>query len=588
MDYIRNLRPANDDTLSSYIDGEQFATHPFFIEHPDAFQLGFYYDDVETTNPNGSKVGGHTLSYFACKILNAPPHLNAVIGGYHTIALAHTQDVKKYGFRPILQYFIDELRELESPEGVVTYIGPNRIVQRACLCAVLGDTKAVHEILGFLAPGARHFCRLCMISRPQLHAGIDMEEPRERNLHNNHIATNQANPARAVENGVSANSCLHDLEYFHATSNYALDSMHDIAEGVAEFEIKLVLRECIRRGYFRSCHLNRRIKGYNVGKTDVLNKATDNFSDAALQNAGVKHNLSQTSAQTFCLLRVIPFLLDNLEDTPDEDDLLNLLLILQEIVHIVRAPKLTRTLMPYLQNLIEDHRRLFMRLFPNERPINKHHHLEHYVDCILKMGPIEQFNCMRSEASMRPFKRHVVTCGTYRNVCKTAMDLCQITQAVRWGNPGEIHVVPKFEQIRKKHPTAIRNCHTAVLLRARGFEDEDVVYKVKSVLVYRREFPLNTFVVLRKRVENPDGLEAFGKIVGIIVANDDEDVWLEIEEWTSEYQHPRFNACVVTRPPQPILHLLDPVDLPLHAPISALSDNSYTGNTYLKLRHVVV
>ncbi|KAK3918378.1 TY1 enhancer activator [Frankliniella fusca] len=472
MEYVRNQRPHDEDLLRSFTDGDIFRNHPFFQAFPDAFQLALYYDDVETANPIGSQTGTHMLSFFAVKILNVPPYLNSVFGGYHVIALAHKTDVEKYGFRPILQNFIDECLEFESREGVETFIRDQRIVQRACVCAVIGDTKAVHEILGFLSASARHFCRLCLISRPQLQNGVIIGEPRTAALHAVHVQEVMGNPDRSLYNG--------------------------------------------------------------------------------LRSANANHNLVGTSAQIFCLLRILPFLLDNLGATPDDDRHLDLLLILQQIVQIVRAPVLSRALMPYLQDLIADHRRLFQELFPALDPINKHHHLEHYVTCILKMGPLEQYNCMRAEASMRPLKRHVVSCNSYRDVRKTAGEYTQIAQAVKWGS-NHPNVVPQFELQSKKWPTAVRDCHLAAILLERGFDDEDILHKVSAVSVYGREYLLNS--VHSGQVDTaPDSeakdllffvrVEAFAKIIGIISANGDEDVWLELEEWETDFLHPRFNACV--------------------------------------------
>ncbi|KAE8752336.1 hypothetical protein FOCC_FOCC000808 [Frankliniella occidentalis] len=567
MEYIYNQHPSDDGMLRSFTDGYAYANHPFFQTYPNAFQLGLFYDDIETTSPIGSKKGIHNMAFFAVKVLNVPQYIKSVLGGYHVVALAHKTDIDKNGFRPSLQNLIDDdCRELESEQGVVTYIGDQRVVQRACLCAVFGDTKAVHEILGFLSPSARHFCRLCMNSRPQLHAGVGLSAPRTIDLHNQHLRQNVNNPDNSTNNGAKENSCLHQLTYFHSSNNYCLDSMHDIAEGCGAWEIKLILRHFDGvRGVFMPFDLNRRINGYNYGFADRLNPPSGFFNIEGLRTAFTNHNLIGTSAQTFCLLRVLPLLLDRLGDMPDNDDHLRLLLLLQTIVQIVRAPVLPRTMMPYLQDLIADHRRLFSELFPGLDPIKKHH-LEHYVQCMLKMGLLEQYNCMRGEASMRPMKRHIVAAGSYRDVCKTGVEYAQISQAMMWSTDNPT-VVAKFKLESAKTAVQVHECHTAALLNdPGGFRDDDIVHK---------------------RTENPNDLEAFGKIVGIVVANNDEDVWFEIEECETVYLHPRFNAKVIRMPRHPIIHLYDPLDLPQHPPLSALHDFS-TGNDYLVLRHVIV
>lgn len=145
---------------------------------------------------------------------------------------------------------------------------------------------------------------------------------------------------------------------------------------------------------------------------------------------------------------------------------MELLIVLQKIVQIVKAPKLSRTIIPHLQRFIEIHRRLLEHLFPGVNPINKHHHLEHYPEMILEMGPAEQFNCMRQEGKHRPLKRHITTCNLYRSVTKTASEYGQISQARHWGS-NLPHVVPPIV-LSKKTPLAVNNCYTRALLIERG------------------------------------------------------------------------------------------------------------------------
>lgn len=94
--------------------------------------------------------------------------LNSQLEGIHPVVLANTLHCKG-DLSGVLYRFKKELLELE--QGVETVFEGHNVELRATLVAVKADTKAAHEVLGFLAPGARHFCRLCMLSRFNLHAG---------------------------------------------------------------------------------------------------------------------------------------------------------------------------------------------------------------------------------------------------------------------------------------------------------------------------------------------------------------------------------------------------------------------------------
>ena len=72
------------------------------------------YDESETVNPLGSKRGVHKIGALYFVLRNLPPKLNSALMNIHLVALFHTEDVKKYGFDPILQPLINDIKTLES------------------------------------------------------------------------------------------------------------------------------------------------------------------------------------------------------------------------------------------------------------------------------------------------------------------------------------------------------------------------------------------------------------------------------------------------------------------------------------------
>ena len=171
MEYVNNLEPRDDGLLTGYTDGDFYQTHPFFQQYPKAFQLVLYYDDLEVVNKQETKYQIHTIAAFYLMILNVPPHMNSTLSSIHVVALVNYNDLKTLGCRAVLQPLLNDLTELESDEGVHVVVSERHRILRASLVAFIGDTQAGHQIFQFLAAGARHFCRLCMISRQQLHMG---------------------------------------------------------------------------------------------------------------------------------------------------------------------------------------------------------------------------------------------------------------------------------------------------------------------------------------------------------------------------------------------------------------------------------
>lgn len=69
------------------------------------------------------------------------------------------------------------------------------------------------------------------------------------------------------EYGINRNSILNQLSYFHVCDGSLLpDVMHDILEGVLQYEVKLMLRVVIEEeGYFTLDHFNSCLENLELG-----------------------------------------------------------------------------------------------------------------------------------------------------------------------------------------------------------------------------------------------------------------------------------------------------------------------------------
>lgn len=586
MNHIRNLRPHDNGLISGYVDGNQYANHPLFSKYPDAFQLALYFDDVEIVNAEGSKCGIHTVACFYIRILNLPLYLQSQLVGIHILALATYDDIKSRNFRCVLQPFLDHMHILESDEGYRCAINGEIMTIRASLAAVMGDNKAVHEMLGFLGCGARHFCRLCMISRRELHEGnVVFGARRTLELHQEHLRLVGDNPEAERLCGVRQNACLHDLRHFHCTLNHVFDALHDGPEGIIAMEIRLVLKNfvCTNR-YLTASALNRRIRAFNYGVSDATTKPSANFSELSLQSAETNHKLKQTASQTMCLLRTLPFLLDGFP-IPVDDPHLYLLLLLQRIFEIIIAPKLNRSILPYLQDLITEHRRLYKQLFPNVNPINKHHYLEHYVQMIEEMGPPRCYWTMREEGEHRPLKRHIVSCGSYINPCKTAAQHGQIKEAMFWGTAGP-SVGEKVQIVNGDEKSVLEIPELRDLFIAQGLQEEERVTETNHAIVLGTDYHVGQYVVLRPASAEERGIHIFGEIISIVFVNNTENVLLGVKEADTEGFADNLNGYSVTMPENAAIHICDPLQLPFHPPLAVWRDYS-TPLNYLSLRHFI-
>lgn len=369
--------------------------------------FSFFYDDFETANPLGSKRGVHKLGGIYFTIRNFSPKCNSCLTNIHLCALFHAQDVKTYGFDMLLAPIVQDLRILES-KGI--YIPLFKEYIHGSIVQVTGDNLAIHSLFGFVESfGARYCCRFCLAEKDDFQTEFSEDSPkivlRTKEMHESHCQLISANPTLPYVFGVKKTSLLNSLQYFHTSDHFSVDIMHDILEGVAQYEMKLLLHYL--QTYVTPNNLALRIQSFNYGFMERNNKPPAvNLSEGS-------NDLGLNAIQSWCLLRNMPLIFGDLISTSDEH--WYLLLLLLQIVNIAFSPVLTYGATIYLKHLIEEHHRLFKQLFPSKRLLPKHHLMIHYPHCIRSIGPILHSWCMRYEGKHNFFKKQL----SFKNITKT-------------------------------------------------------------------------------------------------------------------------------------------------------------------------
>lgn len=148
--------------------------------------------------------------------------------------------------------------------------------------------------------------------------------------------------------------------------------MHDILEGVAPLEIRLMLRHFIYEERLFSLELlNHRISSFDYGYGNENNEPSVILNLISTSDNAIK----QTASQMWCLLQVLPFLVGDLVSVGSEH--WHLFILLREICSIVFAPVVTYGLAVFLTQLIIEHHTLFKKLY-DRNLIPKHHFMTHY------------------------------------------------------------------------------------------------------------------------------------------------------------------------------------------------------------------
>ncbi|XP_026082259.1 uncharacterized protein LOC113058511 isoform X2 [Carassius auratus] len=289
---------------------------------------------------------------------------------------------------------------------------------------ITGDNLGLNSILGYVESfSAKHYCRLCLTDKVLAQEVFSEDDPRmilrNRNLNEEHYKYLADNPNENSCYGVKRNSILNTLTYFNVSDNFVLDIMHDILEGVAQYEVKLLFE-------YMSCNLisgdsiPQRLYAFNYGFLERNNRPTK----VNLQQAG--NNIGLNASQTWCLIKNIPLIFGDV--VPVGDKHWHLMLLLLHIVNIIFSPCISEGMIIFLKHLIKEHHQLFKDLYPRNL-IPKHHLMIHYPECIRQIGPLIHVWTMRYEAKHRFFKKNL---KNFKNLTKSLAKKHQLAIAYHW------------------------------------------------------------------------------------------------------------------------------------------------------------
>lgn len=424
--YLQSHR-STDGKMYDYCDGDHFANHKLYKTHPNGLQIQIYFDDLETVNPLGSKTKIHKMGAVYFSLRNLSPEYNSSLANIHLCLLFNSIDREKYGFAKIFEPLLDDIKVLEM-QGIDILIRGETHTVYGTVCLFTADNLACHALCGYAESfSANKFCHICLVDKSTSQTTFNEDDIEKRNRHNylQHVVINDVSIT-----GIKGDSCLNTLEFFHVTENVGVDIMHDVLEGVAPLEVRLLLQRYIYEEKLLCLEqLNERIASYDYRYSNTKNKPS------VILNLKSETAIKQTASQMWCLIQNLPFLLGDIVNP--ESLHWQLFILLREICSIIFAPVVTRGLAVFLKQLIIDHHKLFKELYPARNLIPKHHFMIHYPSMLIKFGPLSKLWCMRFEAKHNPLKRQAHAVCNFKNISKTLAYKNQVQQMHCWkfGDP---------------------------------------------------------------------------------------------------------------------------------------------------------
>ncbi|KAK0134446.1 hypothetical protein N1851_029941 [Merluccius polli] len=542
---------SSSNLYSDLRDGAYFMKHPLFSKDIPSLQIQLFYDDFEPCNPLGSKKGAHKLGAIYFTLRNFPPRYNSCLANIHLCMLFHTQDIKKYGFATILEPLVNDLKILETDGIDIPGLGG---LINGSIFQVTGDNLGLHGLFGYVESfSAKNCCRFCLTEREDYQKVFSEDHPnmrlRTKELHSDHCQLIKASPEQGHVYGVKSECLLNSLKYFHIVDNYAVDVMHDILEGVAQFEVKLTLKYIAEKSIsFKEITLEAsddRIKSFNYGYIERRNQPS------ALKLEDASNDLGLYAIQSWCLLRNIPLMFGDVVERNDRH--WNLLLLLLQIVNIVFSPYLTKGMTVYLKYLIVEHHQLFKQLFPGKNLLPKHHTMIHYPRCIQHIGPIIHVWCMRYEGKHNYFKKQK---KCFKNLTWSLAKKHQNYMAYHWERCSKERLI--VGPGKKKPVSSFPAKEQLSCILSLSFTK--TVRSVKWVKYYGTEFRTN--LVICSAVLND--MPVFQKIKAIVVK--DDNVFLIVTKLETVCFDEHVYAFSVSVPREELHSVIDVSVLAYHKP----------------------
>lgn len=405
----------NSTTICNYASTDAFRLKKQNLNHEYVIPFFLYFDDHEINNPLGSHHSSVCACYFSFPTI--PQFLLSKLDFIFDCAFFLSKDLKEHGYTAMLSPLISEIKMLE--EGIDICSEKDTFKVKFVLAHILGDNLELNSILGYVRSfNSNKFCRICTKTKEETKYSIKENEGFLRNKQNYEEDVKLGN---FKQTGIKENCAFNVLPNFHVTDNLVLDMMHDVFEGIANYEVCQILQSLIDDGFISIIALNSRLRLFPYGETEIKNRPPV----LTLQRIKTR-NLKMSAREVWNFLHFLPLTIGDL--IPRTYKPWRLLCKLIQIVDYLLKPSYTWDELSHLSDLIKTHHFLYIAIYGKTlKP--KHHFLTHYATSIKNCGPIKYTWSMRFEARHRISKLYCNNTTSRKNISLT---LCKKSN-IRFG-----------------------------------------------------------------------------------------------------------------------------------------------------------
>ena len=200
---------------------------------------------------------------------NIRPRYRSTLKAINLVAVAKHEDIVCYGMDVVLQPFVQDLKSLYC-DGIAVTVGSAKRTFFGGLLAFLADNLAAHAVGGFKegVGFVLRLCRTCMATQSQskMYFTQDKFQLRSPEMHFEQCQLLVGPLAGHYSTNFGINQCsiLEDVPGFSVVSCMPHDIMHDLFEGVVQYEMKLLIIHCLDEKFFSIDILNDRLSRFDL------------------------------------------------------------------------------------------------------------------------------------------------------------------------------------------------------------------------------------------------------------------------------------------------------------------------------------
>lgn len=154
----------------------------------------------------------------------------------------HCNDVNEFTSKIVYENVIKQLNNLVT-EGIQININGENINVFFKLALITGDNLGFNSMLGFIKSfNADYFCRFCKVKKKNSTMMTKEENSTLRNREKYNLDVKENN---CQQTGIAEECIWNNVLDFHVTENFCVDIMHDLLEGVCNYNMGLILSKLI-------------------------------------------------------------------------------------------------------------------------------------------------------------------------------------------------------------------------------------------------------------------------------------------------------------------------------------------------------